>query len=234
MSRPVRAPRLAPPTALALALLLVAAVSAEAVPRGSSLRQSANVPFGCEGALRPNPIFGYPEIVATGNRTCTLRGAGNIGGRISPSIVPGRGRITRFSVRVGRNPAPLRLTIATGSTTPPDPTAGTSGDFRCCTTRFFGPAFRPRANAVTTRLVNIPVDNQQRGGGASFFDVVTISAMGPGSLPLHTTGNHFTFAFGSPLTYFYYPYMRLREPRPEANGADGFEVLLRWEWVRRR
>jgi hypothetical protein len=57
--------------------------------------------------------------------------------------------------------------------------------------------------------------------------------MGPGSLPLSSSGQHFTFFTGQHLSYFYYPFIRRDEPRVEANAIDGFEVLLRWEWVKR-
>ena len=52
--------------------------------------------------------------------------------------------------RAGRNPAPLRVTILTSSS------SVTSG-YTCCTARRLGPVFRPRANRITTLRTNFRV-----------------------------------------------------------------------------
>jgi len=212
---------------LATAATLLLAASAQAATFGSPLNRPANAGFGCESALRPNAFTGAPELQPTGHRTCTLRSNGRINTNQNWAGVPRNGRVTGFSVRAGRNPAPLRITILTGSTQT-DPTGETSGDFSCCTARFHGPVFRPRPNAITRRRANIPVFNFRRRDGRSFFDVVAITAMGPGTLPLFTEGRHFGFQTGSSLTTFYYPHTRIDEPRPESNSVDGLELLMRW------
>ena len=224
--------RLARAVALALAATFAVAGVAEAATGGSSLRRPANVGFGCEGALRPNVFTGVYEPQPTGHSTCTLRSLGFIATSRGGSIVPaGRGRITRIRVRSGPNPAPLRLTVLTASGAG-DPTGQTGGSGSCCTARYHGRVFRPRANRVTTRRTNVRVSNYRNAAGRSFFDVVALSVMGPGTLPLHNEGGQGSYS--GALTTFYYPYTRRREPRPEQNAIDGLELLFRWTWRRRR
>jgi hypothetical protein len=215
-----------------LALALLTASAAEAAAGGSNLRRPANVGFGCEAALRPNVFTGVYEPQPTGHSTCTLRSLGFIGTSRGGSIVPaGRGRITRIRVRSGANPAPLRLTVLTASGAG-DPTGETGGSGSCCTARYHGRVFRPRANGVTTRRTNVRVSNYRNAAGRSFFDVVAVTATGPGTLPLHNEGGQGSYR--GALTTFYYPYTRRREPRPEQNAIDGLEVLFRWTWRRGR
>jgi hypothetical protein len=223
-------PRLRRAVLPSLAATLMLATAADAATFGSTLRRPSNAGFGCESALRPNAFTGAPELQPTGHRTCTLRSNGRVNSNRNWAGVPRTGRITRYSVRSGRNPAPLRLTILSGSLQV-DPTGETS-NYSCCTARLLGRRFRPRPNAVTTRRTNVRVYNFRRRDGRQFFDVVALTATGPGTLPLFTERRHFTFAGGSAMTTFYYPHTRRDEPRPESNAVDGLELLLRWTWRR--
>jgi hypothetical protein len=143
------------------------------------------------------------------------------------TLVPAKGRIVRIRVRAGNNPAPLRLTIMTAS-------SSTTNGFTCCTARRYGPVFRPRANRITTVRTNMAVRRDNPNGTSQFNDVVAISAVGPGTLPLRDEGTAGTFADGGALAGYYYPMAAIGDPRVENNGADGLDVLFQWDFRRSR
>ena len=213
----------------AAALGLVAAAPAHAAALGSSLRQPANTRWGCESAPAYDVFTNAGTLGPTGVSTCTLRSGGRIGSLRNWSNVPADGRVTEIRVRSGANPAPLRLTILQASTR--SNTTGGGGDYSCCTPRHLGRVFRPRPNRITTRRVNVPV-TRDREGARSYFDVVGLSAMGPGTLPLHDTGTAGQLRAGSALTVFSYPHMRRGDTRVDAIPADGLELLFRWTFRR--
>jgi hypothetical protein len=221
---------------LAVSAALTLPASAVAATFGSSLNRTrpGNAGFGCESALRPNIFTNQPELQPTGHNTCTLRSNGRVGSNANWAGVPHNGRITGYSVRgASRNPARVRLTILTGSAQfdpELDPDRGGDSNYSCCTARFHGPIFRPPAGGVVRRAANIRVYNFRRRDGRAFFDVVGLTVIGPGNLPLFTEGRHFGFANGSAITTFYYPFTRINEPRPESNAVDGLELLLRWNF----
>lgn len=123
--------------------MLLLTGSAQAATFGSPLNHPSNAGFGCESALRPSVFTGAPELQPTGHTTCTLRSNGRINSNRNWAGVPHNGRDTSYSVRSGANPAPLRLTILTGSLqfdpTPGDPAEVNNSNYSCCTARFFGP-----------------------------------------------------------------------------------------------
>jgi hypothetical protein len=211
-----------------LALALSAAVTAGADARflGSTMRGSPNVGFGCEVAPVLDPITGVPSLFATGQRTCTFRHLGYINNvtRIT-SLVPANGRIVRIRVKAGRNPAPLRLTILTAS-------SSLANGFTCCTARRFGRVFRPRANRVTTIRTNVRVNRSNPNGSSQFNDVVGLSAVGPGTLPMRDQGTAGTFTSGTAATALWYPLTGIGDPRVEATTADGLDLLFQWDFRR--
>lgn len=214
-----------PAAVLAVVVLAAAgAAGADAARYGSNLKRKPNLSFGCESALVMDSITGAPVIAASGQRTCTYRSLGVFGRIGVGSIVPANGRITGIAVRSGRNPAPLRLTILESA-------PGREG--ACCTALKFGRRFKPRANRVTRIAVNTKVHNivDTRSGLVS-ADVVAISAVGPGSLPLRATSAAGQFLTGQPYTSFWYPQTRIGEPRPEAYTMPGLELLFQWEFRR--
>jgi hypothetical protein len=211
------------PALLAFALTLLVPVAAEARFLGSTLRGPANVNFGCEAAPAFDPINGAPTLIATGQRTCTYRHVGYLGSNRITSLVPANGRIVRIRVRAGSNPAPLRLTIMSAS-------SSLVNGFSCCTTRKFGRVFRPRANRITTIRTNMRVHRANPNGSSQFNDVVAISAVGPGTLPLRDQGTAGTFSNGSALASFLYPLAARGEPRVEDGKVDGLDVLLQWDF----
>lgn len=199
-------------------VLAGAPVAASGATFGSSLRARPNLGFGCKSALIRNSITGAPTITPSGQRTCTYRNLGFLNRPGSGSLAPATGRVTSIRVRSGRNPAPLRLTILSSS-------PGRS----CCTAIFLGRPFRPRANAITRIRTNVKIRRVlDPGTGVASTDVVAISAVGPGSLPLHYAGGGGTFADGSPLTSFWYPLTRPGDPRVDGYTMDGLELLFQW------
>ena len=72
--------------------------------------------------------------------------------------MPSTGRVTGIKVKAGPNPAKLRLTVLTGSSRV-NPYTGRDvpGTYTCCTARFVGKPFRPRANRTTKKKVNVRV-----------------------------------------------------------------------------
>jgi hypothetical protein len=209
---------------LALTVVAAAATTADAATYGSNLRRAPNLSFGCEAALIRNVLTDQPTIAPSGQRTCTYRSLGVLGRVGITSLVPSSGRITRIAVRSGRRPAPLRLTILESA-------PGREG--ACCTALKFGRTFRPRANAITRISTNTRVQRivDTRSGVVS-TDVVAISAVGPGSLPLRATTTAGQFTFGQPVASFWYPLTRVGDPRPEAYTMPGLELLFQWEFKR--
>ncbi len=192
---------------------------------GSNLSATPNLNIGCDLAPILNPITGVPMLAPTGQTTCTMRNFGYLYNttRIT-SFVPRNGKVTEFRVRSGPNPAPLKLTISEAS-------LGT-----CCTARAFSRVFRPKANKISTFIVNMQVARSAHqlpnGQLEQITDVVGLSAVGLGSLPLHDEGSAGTLTPGSGLTQFWYPLTPRRVPRVEGIAtADGLELLFRWKFV---
>jgi hypothetical protein len=212
---------------IAVALLAVPA-GADAKFLGSTMRGSANVGFGCNLAPILDPITGVPELAQTGQRTCTFRHLGYINNVTrTTSIVPANGRIVRIRVKAGDNPAPLRLTILTAS-------SSLSNGFSCCSARKFGRVFRPRAGRVTTIRTNVRVHRANPNGSSQFNDVVALSAVGPGTLPMRDQGTAGTFTPGTAATALWYPLTAIGDPRVEATSADGLDLLFQWDFRRGR
>lgn len=211
---------------LLLALALVAGVPAAADGKflGSTMHGRANVGFGCSLAPILDPITGAPILAPTGQSTCTFRHLGYINNftRVT-SLVPANGRIVRIRVKAGNNPARLRLTILTAS-------SSLLNGFTCCTARKFGRVFRPRANGTTTIPTNVAVHRSNPNGSSQFNDVVALSAVGPGTLPMRDQGSAGAFAPGSAATALFYPLTGLGDPRVEATTADGLDLLFQWDF----
>jgi hypothetical protein len=215
------------PVLVALALVAVAPAAADAKFFGSRLNSQPNIGFGCSLAPILDPITGAPILAPTGQRTCTFRHVGYINSNRITSIVPASGRIVRIRVRAGNNPAPLRLTILGAS-------SSLVNGFSCCTARKFGRVFRPRANRTTTIRTNMRVQRSNPNGATQFNDVVALSAVGPGTLPMRDQGTAGSFASGTALTALWYPLTARGDPRVEATRADGLDLLFQWDFRRSR
>jgi hypothetical protein len=222
--------------AIAAALLAVSAAPASARWYGSLLRGVPNANYGCESALVLAPLGGV-QLSPTNQVSCTYRHAGYLYSNRPTFIAPGTGRITAIKVRSGANPAKLRLTILTGSSRV-DTTTGRDlpGTYTCCTARFVGKAFRPKANATTKKKVNVKVfdvrDKRIRFRIHS-SDGVALTAVGPGTVPLQIHGDVGGYNPGTPMATGYWPYTRVGEPR----SADGYSMTgidLMFQWFFKR
>jgi hypothetical protein len=219
----------------AAGLLLATLIPAGADARwfGSTLSAAANAPYGCESALILGPIGGV-QLAPTNQTSCTYRHGGYLGSDRLGSIVPGNGRIRRIRVVSGPNPAPLRLTILTGSARI-DTTSGTDipGTYTCCTARYLGPAFRPRPNGTTTRRVNVPVfdtRSERLDNRTHATDVDAVSAFGPGTLTLGVGNDVGGQNPGEPIAIGYWSATGRGEPRVDGYAMTGIDVLLAWDF----
>ena len=212
---------------LALCLFGVVATSANAIPMGSNLRAAPDPFWSCGLALILDPITGAPTLAGTGQQTCTFRNAGYLFSNQLASYVPSSGFITRIRVNSGPNPAPLRLTILQGS------------PGLCCTAKAFGRVFRPRPNARSQQNLLMRVirsaHRNRSGGVAQVTDIVGLTAIGPGSLPLRSQGTAGTFTAGSSLSQFWYPLTQVGVPRNfDTHTIDGIEILMQANFERNR
>lgn len=218
-----------------LTLLALGLVPATANARwyGSTMTAPVNTTYGCESALILGPVGGV-QLAPSNQTSCTYKHGGYFASNRLGSVVPGNGRITRIRVKSGPNPAPLRLTILTGSARI-DTTTGADipQTYTCCTARYLGPLFRPRPNAITVQRVNVPVfdtrslrlDNRTHA-----VDVVAISAFGPGTLPLAVRDDVGSPATGSPIATGFWSATAIGEPRVDGYTMTGIDVLLGWDF----
>ena len=224
----------------AIALSAVVAVTlagpAGATWFGSTMAGPANASYGCEAATIFGPIGGV-QLAPTNQTSCTYKHNGYAGSNRLGSIVPSSGTIRRIRVRSGPSPALLRLTILTGSSRI-DTTTGLDipGTYTCCTARYVGPAFRPAANRLTVRRVNVPVfvtRSNQLQIRTHTSDIVAISAFGPGSLPLRIDQNVGSLDNGSPLATGFWSATAKGDPRVDGYTMPGIDVLFGWDFRRR-
>jgi hypothetical protein len=222
---------------LGCALTAVAAPPASARWYGSLMRGAPNANYGCQSALIAGPVGGV-QLAPTGQNSCTYRHGGYLYSNRPTFIAPGTGRITAIKVKSGPRPAKLRLTVLTGSSRV-DTFSGRDlpGTYTCCTARFIGKAFRPRANGITKKKVNVKVvdvrDKRLRfrihsSGG------VALTAVGPGTVPLQIRNDVGAFNPGIPTTIGYWPYTRRGEPRSaDGYAMTGIDLMFQWYFKRR-
>ncbi len=235
--RPYRRPvRPAVLCAVAAALCVgVSPVHAQTRTQGSNLAEAADGGFGCETAWSPGftpPDFAY-EPFATGHTTCTTFMPGVT---INDTfLVPGDGTVRRVRVKSGPTPAPLRIAIIRRlfQTNPNNPNEIT--DAQCCTGVRESATFNPRPNAVTEVTVNLPVDTEQSINGASgWHDIVAVSAVGAGQLPIASVGPH-TAAAGTqastPTAHAYYPKIEPGRANNNTWSYPNWVVLMAFDWA---
>ena len=221
------------PLLLALAIVLAPAAPASARWYGSTMQGTVNATYGCESALILGPLGGV-ELAPTNQRSCTYRHGGYLGSLQPTAIVPGSGTIKRIQVKSGPAPARLRLTVLTGSSRV-DTFTGEDlpGTYTCCTARFAGPAFRPKPNATTTLAVDVPVRDVRSKAIENRIhssDALALSAVGPGTLPLHLTDAVGAIAPGAPLAIGFWPQTKVGEPRVDGYTMAGIDLLFRWDF----
>jgi hypothetical protein len=223
-------------------IALTCAVACAAAPAtagakwyGSTLQASPNVGYGCESALINGPLGGVQQA-PTNQTSCTYRHGGYLFRNRPTFLVPRSGRITRIRVKAGAHPAKLRLTVLTGSSRV-DPFSGRDqpGTYTCCTARYVGKAFRPRANRVTTRRVSVRVydvrDKRVRYRIHS-TDGLALSSEGSGTLPLHVTPSVGQIQTGAPQLVGYWPRTAKGDPRVDGYDMSGIDLLFQWNFTR--
>jgi hypothetical protein len=222
---------------LTAGLLALAAAPASARWYGSLLRGFPNANYGCESALTLAPLGGV-QLSPTNQTSCTYRHGGYYGSNRFTFLAPGTGRITAIKVRSGPNPAKLRLTILTGSSRIDTRTGrDLPGTYTCCTARFVGKPFRPKANATTKKKVNVKVvdvrDRRLRFRIHS-TDGVALTAVGPGTVPLQIRNDVGGYTPGIPFAIGYWPYTRVGEPRSaDGYSMTGIDLMFQWYFKRR-
>lgn len=202
--------------AAALALATIRSPAAQAATFGSDLSQAPNLAFGCEA--RPYVALGGAQLIPTGTPSCMWWPAPLTA---ASTYVPiGQGVITAARVRSGPNPAPLRIAVIS------------SGGGLCCTHQRSSEIFRPVPNAVTT----VPLALSAGSGldpnrpGSQWSDIVVVSAVGPGTLPVHDFGVHGTFDTSVPAASFLHPELTNGNSNTDVGWMDGYEVLLQVDW----
>jgi hypothetical protein len=215
------------------ALLGVAPASAQWF--GSTMAGSPNAGYGCESALILGPLGGV-ELAPTNQTSCTYRHGGYLNSLRPTSIVPGTGWVRRIQVKSGPNPAMLRITVLSGSSRV-DTFAGRDlpGTYTCCTARYVGPPFRPKANAITTRRVKIHVFDVRSKAIQNRIhssDGLALSAVGTGTLPLSRGEAVGSIVDGVPIATGFFPMTRVGEPRVDGYSLTGVDLLYRWDFYR--
>jgi len=222
--------------AIGAASLLVLAAPASARWFGSTLRAPQNANYGCESAL-VNGTFGV-QLLPSNQTTCTYRHGGYLFKSRPTFIAPSTGRITRIKVKSGPNPAKLRLTILTGSSrVSPFTGRDQPGTYTCCTARFVGRAFRPRANRITTKKVKVrvfDVRSKKLRYRIHSSDGVALTAVGPGTVPLSIRQDVGNIVTGTPLATGYFPFTRVGDPRVDGYSLAGIDLLFQWNFRRAR
>jgi hypothetical protein len=146
--------------------------------------------------------------------------------------------IRHIRVKSGTHPAKLRVTILTGSSRVSTfDGRDLPGTYTCCTARAIGRPFRPKANRTTYKKVHIKV-RDVRSKKIRYrihsTDIVALTAIGKGTLPLHTrrdVGNGYNA--GSPTTIGFWPYTKRGDPRVDGYPMTGLDLLFGWTWSRR-
>ena len=228
---------------LVLSSLGLAAVAVAAAPTasakwyGSTLSGTPNASYGCEAAMVAGPLGGV-GLQPTNQTSCTYRHGGYLFNlNRFTFVVPASGRIKRIRVKSGPNPAKLRLTVLTGSARV-DTFSGQDlpGTYTCCTARYVGKPFTPRANATTTKRVNVRVKNVRDKSidlRIHSSDGLALTAVGPGTLPLSIGPTLGGFDSGTPALVGYWPATAKGEPRVEGYTMTGIDLLFQWDWRRR-
>lgn len=148
-------------------------------------------------------------------------------------FVPGPGTVTTVRVKSGPNPAPLKVTVVKQlfqkNPNPPHQITDTI----CCTgTGRESATFQPQPNAVTEYAANLQVTTTPSVNGASGHqDIVAVSAVGPGDLPLASTGPHTGFpTAGEASIQAFYPKVETGLQGSPWHYAN-WVVLMNYDWT---
>jgi hypothetical protein len=222
---------------LAALLLLPASALGLSKTQGADLSAPSDAGFGCETQFLPgNPGNGFtyepsPFEGIVDESSCTMWAY--TGGTTDKLLAPASGTVTKVRVKSGPNPAPLRVSILRYlfTTNPANPSEVT--DRQCCTAVAEGATFQPTPNAVTETTVNLPTQVvQPQGQQSGWGDFVGVSAVGPGTVPLNSTGPHTSYAINTPTVHFAYP--KISPPRDYSDGSfayPNYQPLIQFDWT---
>lgn len=228
-----------------LAATLPGAASAQSVTgKGSTLAAPANYPYHCDyrwtagynsepGAFGPG---GQQEYTPTyiGPSTCSLYNIGARGNLASSHLVPGTGTVKVARVKSGPNPAPVSIgtvRLYTGR--------DQQGNLQttCCLGVSETPVVNPTPNAVTEIPVGFRVETQLYDpnvpGRVGFNDIVVVNVHGStGTLPMADLGGPKPLVApdGDPGAVWYFPKFNPSENNQNQWTANGFEVLMNYDW----
>jgi hypothetical protein len=203
-------------------------VASGQVAHGSPLTSPANYPYGCETRWLPGfPPASEFQPTVIGPSTCSMFQAGTT--IDNTHLVPGPGTVTTARVKSGPNPA--KLSIATVRRYFKPNSQGVM-EYTCCQGISETPPFDPTPNAVTEVPVNLLVSTQQpENGQTGWWDIVVVSALGPGTLPMSDLGSHPNLPGAGVLnTTWAYPKLAPNDNHPAGWDAPGFEVLMQYSW----
>lgn len=209
-------------------VLAPADAAAQQKTQGSPLTAAANYQYGCETAwLPPFPPAVDAQPIQGGASTCTIFQSGTT--LDDTHLVPASGTILSARVKSGPNPAPLQITTMRRYFRP---NAQGQVEYTCCAGISQTATFQPTPNAVTEVPVNLLVSTQQpENGQTGWWDIVAVSAEGPGSLPIADLGPNPPLASpGMPTTFWYYPKVAPSANNQNEWSASNFEVLMNYTW----
>jgi hypothetical protein len=188
--------------------------------------------FGCE--TRWQYEFGFPPVSRqpTGMTSCTAYSPGFLSTTES-HLIPVPGYVTKVRVRSGANPAPLRVTIMK-RLFQTHPVTGQETDSVCCTgTGSESATFQPPPNTVHELTLNPPIKvtaTSSQNGASGHRDIVAVSAVGPGDLPIASTGSHGVADYGPTMSIFY-PKVETGLQGKAEHVYNNYVVLMNYDWV---
>ena len=194
---------------------------------------SGSEAFGCETRWQAGfaPPFTY-ERQPTGMTTCTAYQPGTT--VENTHLVPGPGSVTKVRVRSGANPALLRITIVK-RLFQTNPNTGEITDATCCTgTGSESATFQPPPNTVHELTLNPPLTvttSPSQNGASGHHDIVAVSAMGPGELPIASTGPHSLSEFSSTAMQMFYPKVETGQQGQAQHDYVNYVVLMNYDWT---
>jgi hypothetical protein len=189
--------------------------------------------FGCETRWQGGfaPPFTY-ERQPTGHTTCTAYQPGTTVD--NTHLVPGPGLVTKVRVRSGANPAPLRITIVK-RLFQTNPATGEITDAICCTgTGAESATFQPPANSVHELTLDPPLrvtTSPSQNGASGHHDIVSVSAMGAGELPIASTGPHSLSEFSTTAMQMFYPKVETGQQGQAQHDYVNYVVLMNYDWT---
>ena len=189
--------------------------------------------FGCETRWQAGfaPPVAY-ERQPTGLTTCTAYQPGTT--VENTHLVPGPGSVTKVRVRSGANPAPLRITIVK-RLFQTHPITGEITDATCCTgTGSESATFQPPPNSVHEVTLNPPLNvttSPSQNGASGHHDIVAVSAMGPGDLPIASTGPHSLSEISATAMQMFYPKVETGQQGQAQHDYVNYVVLMNYDWT---